>query len=155
VEFSDFQCPYCKAATATIAQVAPRYRDRVRWVFRDFPIANLHPDAPLAHEAARCAAEQDKFWAYHDVLFEEAPSLAPARLGQYATRVGLDPAAFAACLDSHRHRAAVERDIDAGRHLGVSGTPTFFVNGRPLVGNPSPGAFEALIEQELARATGK
>lgn len=151
VEFSDFQCPYCKAAVGTLKQVAAQYPDRVRWVFRDFPIAALHPDAPLAHEAARCVAEQGKFWAYHDALYERASDLSPASLKKHAEEVGADPVAFAQCLDSHRQRAAVAADIEAGAALGVTGTPTFFVNGRPLVGNQSFPDFQKLIERELAR----
>src|SRR5262249_23434782 len=80
VEFSDFRCPYCKGVVPTLKQLASQYPERVRWVFRDFPIPSLHPDAPLAHEAARCAGEQGKFWAYHDLLFERATDVSAAAL---------------------------------------------------------------------------
>jgi protein-disulfide isomerase len=150
VEFSDFQCPYCRAVIPTLKQVAARYPDRVRWVFRDFPLEAIHPEAPLAHEAARCAGEQDKFWPYHDLLFEQT-DLAPAALKRYASQLGLDEAAFGQCLDSRRHRAAVNADVQAGQRLGVNGTPTFFVNGRPLVGNLPVAEFQRAIDRELAR----
>jgi protein-disulfide isomerase len=150
VEFSDFQCPYCRSVVPTLKQVAARYPDRVRWVFRDFPLESIHPEAPLAHEAARCAGDQDKFWPYHDLLFEQT-NLAPAALKQYAAQVGLDAGAFEQCLDSRRHRAAVAADVQAGQRLGVTGTPTFFVNGRPLVGNLPLAEFQRVIEREIAR----
>jgi len=152
VEFSDFQCPYCRGVVATLKEVTARYPDRVRWVFRDFPIENLHPEAPLAHEAARCAGDQGKFWPYHDLLFQQA-NLAPTALKQYAAQIGLEPDAFAQCLDSRRHRAGVAADVAAGSQLGVTGTPTFFINGRPLVGNLPAADFQRIIERELARTT--
>jgi protein-disulfide isomerase len=155
VEFSDFQCPFCKSVTATLKQLATQYGDRLRWVFRDFPIPALHPDAPLAHEAARCAAEQGKFWPYHDVLFEKASSLAAAALRGYAADVGVDAAVFGRCLDSHKYRAAVSADMEAGQKLGVTGTPTFFINGQMLVGNQPLAEFQKIIEHELARTASK
>jgi protein-disulfide isomerase len=152
VEFSDFQCPYCRAVVPTLKEVAARYPDRVRWVFRDFPIEGLHPEAPLAHEAARCAGDQGKFWPYHDLLFEQT-NLAPDALKQYAAQVGLEANAFAQCLDSRRHRAGVAADIEAGSRVGVTGTPAFFVNGRPLIGNLPLADFQRAIERELAQTT--
>ena len=152
VEFSDFQCPFCKAAAATVKQVLDRYAGKVKWVFRDFPIEKLHPDAPRAHEAARCAGAQGKFWEYHDMLFERSPRQARADLEEYAANLKLDGPAFAECLDSRRHQAAVSADMAEGARLGVDGTPTFFVNGRRLVGAQSVAVFERLVDAELARA---
>jgi protein-disulfide isomerase len=151
VEFSDFQCPYCKTVVATLNQLLAQYPDRVRWVFRDFPIPGLHPQAQRAHEAARCAGDQGKFWPYHDLLFERAPNVAPAALREYAATVGLDAAAFDRCLESGKHRAGVSADMELGAQLGVTGTPTFFVNGAPLVGNQSLAEFQKAVERELAR----
>jgi protein-disulfide isomerase len=151
VEFSDFQCPFCKTVVATLKQVVAQYPDRVRWVFRDFPIVGLHPKAPLAHEAARCAGEQDKFWEYHDLLFERGPDVATAALREYAAQAGVDAVPFSQCLDSRKHRAAVNADIEAGTRLGVTGTPTFFINGAALVGNQPLAEFQRIIERELAR----
>ena len=150
VEFSDFQCPFCRQVVPTLKQLAARYPGRVRLVFRDFPIASLHPDAPLAHEAARCAGELGQFWPYHDLLFERTDVTAAA-LKQYAAELKLDAPKFAACLDGGRQRAAVNADIEEGARLGVSGTPTFFINGTPLVGNVPIADFQRAIERELAR----
>jgi protein-disulfide isomerase len=152
VEFTDFHCPFCKTVVETLKQVMGQYPDRVRWVFRDFPIAALHPDAQIVHEAARCAGEQGKFWPYHDLAFERAPAASPAALREIAAAVGADSAAFGQCLDSRKHRAAVAADIEAGTKLGITGTPTFFINGQLLVGNQPLPEFQRLIERELRTA---
>jgi protein-disulfide isomerase len=155
VEFSDFRCPFCKGVVPTLKQIAGQYSDRVRWVFRDFPIPSLHPDAPLAHEAARCAGEQGKFWPYHDLLFERATDVSATALKQYAAEVGADRAAFDQCLDTHKYQGAVNADVEAGSKVGVTGTPTFFINGQPLVGNQPLSEFQRVIESELARTAAK
>jgi protein-disulfide isomerase len=150
VEFSDFGCPYCKTVVPTLKQLTAQYPDKIRWVFRDFPIANLHPAAPKAHQAARCAGAQGKFWEYHDVLFERSPRQSPEELRQYAKDLLLDAAQFEQCLESNAQEAAVDADIQDGRRLGVSGTPMFFINGRALVGAQPLAAFQKVIESELA-----
>jgi protein-disulfide isomerase len=155
VEFSDFQCPFCKAATATMHQIMAQYAGKVRWVFRDFPIANLHPLANKAHEAARCAAEQGKFWEYHDVLFQKSPQLAPAELKKYARELKLDGESFDRCLEAGKHQAAIAADIEDGQRLGVSGTPAFFINGRMLVGAQPAAAFQQVIDSELSKKSAK
>jgi protein-disulfide isomerase len=155
VEFTDFQCPFCKGVVPTLKELITKYSDQVRWVFRDYPIVGLHPDAPLVHEAARCAGEQNKFWLYHDLAFERAPAATPENLRAYAAEVGADAAAFSQCLDSHKYRAAIAADIETGSKLGVTGTPTFFINGVLLVGNQPAAEFQRIVERELARtATG-
>jgi protein-disulfide isomerase len=151
VEFSDFQCPFCKNATATVKQVMDKYPGKVKWIFRDFPLASVHPAAPKAHEAARCAADQGKFWEYHDVLFEKSPRQSPDDLKQYAKDLKLDAASFTQCLDSGKHEPAVTKDIEEGSRLGVTGTPTFFINGRQLVGAQPLTAFQKIIDGELAK----
>jgi len=151
VEFSDFQCPFCKRVLVTVKQLIELYPGQVKWVFRDFPIERLHPTAPKVHEAARCAGAQGKFWEYHDVLFERAPRYAPEALEQYARELALDGPAFVRCLDGGAHRDAVARDIEEGKRLGVTATPTFFINGRKLVGAKPLAEFRQLIESELAR----
>jgi protein-disulfide isomerase len=153
VEFSDFQCPFCKSASTTVKQLVERYPGKVKWVFRDFPIPNLHPAAPKAHEAARCAAEQGKFWEYHDVLFEKSPRQAPEELKQYAKDLNLDTTAFAACLDSGKHEAQVNEDMNEGAQLGITGTPTYFINGRQLVGAQPATTFQRIIDSELTMKT--
>ena len=151
VEFSDFQCPFCKTVISTLKQLMTEYKGKVKLVFRDFPIADIHPLAPKAHEAARCAAEQQKFWEYHDLLFERAPSLSPPELKQYAAELKLDGESFAKCLDSGKYKQAVAGDVEEGSRLGASGTPTFFINGRILVGAQPLSAFQKLIDSELAK----
>ncbi len=151
VEFSDFQCPFCKNVTATLKQLLDKYPGKVRWVFRDYPIVGLHPGAPKVHEAARCAGEQGKFWEYHDLVFERSPRHSAQELKQYAQELKLDPAAFAQCVDTAKYQAAVDQDVQEGSRLGVSGTPTFYINGRQLVGAQPITAFQKLIDGELAR----
>jgi protein-disulfide isomerase len=154
VEFSDFQCPFCQNATVTLKQLLDKYPGKVKWVFRDFPIPSLHPAAPKAHEAARCAAEQGKFWEYHDLLFEKSPHQTPEDLKQYAKALGLDAASFGQCLDSGKHQAEVSRDVQDGANLGVAETPTFFINGRRLLGSQPLTTFRKIVDGELAKKTG-
>jgi protein-disulfide isomerase len=151
VEFSDYHCPFCKRAQTTITQILERYPGKVRHVYRDFPVDALHPQARQAAEGARCAHDQGKFWDYHDVLFASTPHAAPGDLRKYAELVGLDVPAFEQCVSAGTHRAAVQRDIDEGRRLGVSGTPAFFINGRSLTGAQPLETFARVIEEELAR----
>ena len=152
VEFSDFHCPFCRRVLPTLDQIESRYGDKVRLVFRDFPIDNLHPGARKGHEAARCANEQGRFWPYHDKLFANAPKASPEDLNAYAKEVGLDVAAFEQCFKSGKYRAAVQQDIEDGKKAGVSGTPAFFVNGRLISGAQPLNAFTRIIDDELARA---
>jgi protein-disulfide isomerase len=157
VEFSDFECPFCKQAHPTIKQLLERYPGKVRLAYRDFPLDSIHPQARRAAEAARCAHDQGKFWEYHDVLFSQSPQLAPEDLRRYAGQVGLDVTKFDSCLAAGVHKAAVQRDLDEGNRLGITGTPAFFINGRTLTGAQPLEAFTRLIDQELAgvAASGK
>jgi protein-disulfide isomerase len=150
VEFSDFECPFCKQTNPTLKQLLERYPGKVRLAYRDFPLDSIHPQARRAAEAARCAHDQGKFWEYHDVLFTQSPQLAPEDLRRYAEQVGLDVAKFEGCLAAGVHKAAVQRDLDEGNRLGITGTPAFFINGRSLTGAQPLEAFARLIEQELA-----
>ena len=152
VEFSDFHCPFCKRVLPSLTELRSRYGDKVKLVFRDFPLDRLHPQARGAAEAARCAHDQNKFWEYHDVLFAKAPQASPDQLKAYAQQVGLDVGTFERCLASGKHAAAVQRDVDDGNRLGVSGTPAFFVNGRALSGAQPVEQFVRMIEEELRRA---
>ena len=150
VEFSDFQCPYCVRARPTVNRVREAYGDRVRWVFRHFPL-DFHAQAEKAGEAAACAGEQGKFWEMHDHLWANTAKLQVADLKAHAATLGLDAARFGQCLDSGRHAGLVEADLEAGQGYGVSGTPAFFVNGRPLVGAQPFDAFAQVIDDELQR----
>lgn len=152
VEFSDFHCPFCRRVVSTLGQVESKYGEKVRLVFRDFPIESLHPGASKAHEAARCANEQGKFWAYHDKLFASPPNSRPEFLKGVANEVGLDATAFEACLGSGKYQAEIKKDIEEGSRVGVNGTPAFFINGRLLTGAQPLEAFTRLIDDELARA---
>jgi len=151
VEFTDFHCPFCKSVQPTLAQLRSRYGEKVRLVHRDFPIDQLHPNARKAHEAARCANEQGKFWTYHDALYANAPKAGPAELKAYARDGSLDVSAFEHCLTSGRYQAAVQKDVDEGARLGVTGTPVFFINGRMLTGAQSLETFARVIDEELAQ----
>jgi protein-disulfide isomerase len=121
---------------------------RIRLVFKDFPL-DFHPGARPAAEAARCAGLAGRFWEYHDLLFVAQPAFARADLLRYADRIGIERAAFAECLDSGRFREDLERDMSEGRSLGVTGTPTFFINGRRLVGSQPVEVFREAVRAAL------
>jgi protein-disulfide isomerase len=149
VEFSDFQCPFCKQSQATLTQLLKQYPGKLKLVYRDFPLDQIHPQARAAAEAARCANDQGKFWEYHDILFAQSPQASPEALRRYAEQSGLDAASFDRCLTSGLHRSAVQRDVDDGTRLGITGTPAFFINGRPVLGAQQIEAFTRVIEEEL------
>lgn len=153
VEFSEFQCPFCRRVLPTVREVEARYKGRVRLVFRHFPLAR-HKDAPRAAEAAECARDQGRFWEMHDRLFDNADRLGAADLKQHARAIGLDGPAFDGCLDSGRHRDRWRRDLADAESYGASGTPMFFVNGRLLSGAQPFAAFAQLIEEELKGTAG-
>lgn len=120
----------------------------MRLIYKDFPLPS-HELAMAAAEAARCAGEQGRYWAYHDVLFEQQPRFSRDDLVAYAINLNLDRARFERCLDRHTYRAAVEADFAEARELGVRSTPTFFINGKPLVGAQPIDAFRAAIDEAL------
>ena len=149
VEFSDFQCPYCQRANPTVEQVLSTYGDRVHFVYRHFPLPS-HPNARPAAEASQCAAEQGKFWPYHDKLFASPSRLADTDLKQHAVELGLDATKFNSCVDTHKYKAQVDADARAGEEAGVNGTPAFFINGRVLSGAQPFEAFKRIIDDELS-----
>lgn len=150
VEFSDFQCPFCKRfKDNTLDRILSTYRGKVRYVYRDFPL-NIHPYAQKAAEAAECADEQGRFWEFHDLLFERQPALAVASLKRYAAQLGLDTVAFNHCLDSGRYASEVHEDYADGIQYGVTGTPGFFINGQKLIGAKPFSIFQQIIDAELA-----
>jgi protein-disulfide isomerase len=151
VEFSDYQCPFCKRAEPTLQQIALRYPDQVRIVYRHFPLDSIHPLARPAAEAAACAEEQGKFWEFHSLVWEATPDLGPEKLSEMAASLELDADAFGACVEERRFQARVQLDLDEGQAAGVNGTPAFFVNGIPLSGARSLDDFVQVIESELAR----
>jgi len=149
VEFSDFECPICREMQAVLAEVLETYPNDVKLVFRHFPVES-HPQAQLAAEVAECAAQQGRFWEYHDQLFANASELSAAKLRALWEALHLDIQAFSSCLDAGKARARVAEDLADGRRARVAGTPTFFINGR-MVGGPVPLAtFKQIIDLQLA-----
>jgi protein-disulfide isomerase len=151
VEFSDFHCPFCRQVLPTLIQLDSKYGKKIKLVFRDFPIDNLHPGASQAHEAARCANEQGKFWAYHDKLFASPPKSSPEIFKGFAKEIGLNMPGFENCFDSGKYQAAIKKDIEEGNRVGVTGTPAFFINGRIVSGAQPLEAFARIIDDELSR----
>jgi protein-disulfide isomerase len=154
VEYSDFQCPYCLRVRPSINRIREVYGDRVRWVYKDFPL-DFHSNAKKASEAARCASEQGKFWEMYDRLFSNQDKLDVPALKQHAVALGLNAARFDECLDSGRQAQGIQKDVAEAQKLGVSGTPSYFVNGRLLVGAQPFQNFAAVIDDEIERASSR
>jgi protein-disulfide isomerase len=152
VEFTDFQCPYCKATETTLKQLRDKYGDKIRLVHMDFPLP-FHAHALDAANAARCANDQGKFWQFHDSLFANQSKMAPADLKAEAKTLGMNTTQFDACLDKAKYDSQIKADQAAGEKLGVDGTPAFFVDGRPLTGAQPAPKFEELIDDELANGS--
>jgi protein-disulfide isomerase len=163
VEFSDYQCPFCQRFfSMTLPALKREYVDagKVRYVFRDSPLDQLHPQARKAAEAAHCAGEQGRFWEMHDVLFQNPKALALPQLAEHARSIGIDGTKFDECLGSGRHAALVERGLADGAAAGVRGTPGFVIGktkpGDVVEGTPIRGAqpletFRRIIDQMLAQ----
>lgn len=151
VEFSDFQCPYCARVGPTLEQVEREYGDKLRIVFKHLPLS-MHPKAPAAHAAAEAAHRQGKFWQMHDLIFSDQASMTPEKYAEYAKQLGLDADRFRRDVASADVRSRIDADSQEAARLGVTGTPSFFVNGRFLSGAQPFPAFKRLIDQELAGA---
>jgi protein-disulfide isomerase len=152
VEFSDFQCPYCRGFAPIMKQLEQKYGDKIHIVYRQYPIASLHPFAFKAAEASLCANEQGKFWELHDLMFAEQQKLAVADLKEKARRLGMDQRKFDGCLDSGRHVERIQNDLKEGARVGVTGTPAVYINGVVLDGGAVPlEAVSAAIDREFAR----
>lgn len=149
VEFTDYQCPFCHRAQQTVEQLLSLYAGKVRLVSRDFPL-DIHPRAKAASRAARCAGEQSRFWEYHRDLLKTPTDYSDEDLKRRAAGLGIGAAAFSACLQSDRHDGAIQKSLDEGTRLGVTGTPTFFINGVALFGAKPIQEFQQVIDQELA-----
>lgn len=160
VEFSDFQCPFCRSFYSnTHPQIVKNYIDtgKVKFVYRDYPLA-FHSAARLSAMAAECANEQGKFWQYHDTVFEEQAkqgsgtiSYGISELKQWAQDISLDTEQFNRCLDSEKYGDEVDKDFEAGQRAGVSGTPLFVINGTLIVGAQPYSTFEQAIEAALSQ----
>ncbi|TSC90601.1 MAG: DSBA oxidoreductase [Parcubacteria group bacterium Gr01-1014_2] len=163
IEFSDYQCPFCRSFWRdTLGQIKEKYIDAgksVRFVYRDFPLSSIHPTAQKYAEAAECAQDQKKYWEMHDKIFEEQDKLGQGTISAYdledikkwATELGLDSFNFNQCLDSGKYAAEVKKDFDDGSKAGINGTPSFFVNGKILVGAQPIQAFIQVIDSELEK----
>jgi protein-disulfide isomerase len=148
-EFGDFNCPSCKAwhEAGILEQVLTTYEGQVRVIWRDFPV--ITPQSPKAAEAAQCAFDQERFWEYHDLLFDRAPRLNVSNLKEYALELGLNAELFNRCLDSGQHQDTVDLDKRAAFQIGLRGTPSFLVNDQPLIGG-NPDQMVRMIEAILA-----
>ncbi len=150
VMFSDYECPYCKRAEVVVAEVTKTYGDKVKLVFRDYPLP-FHASARPAAEAAACANAQGKFWEYHDKLFA-ASDLSNDKLKAMAGELKLDQKKFDDCLAKAEFKAVIDKDIEDAAAVGVNGTPAFFINGRMLSGAQPFEKFKEIIDEELARS---
>lgn len=148
IEFSDFQCPYCRKTRPTIKKILETYPGKIKYVFRDFPLG-FHHQSPKAHQAANCSKDQNKYWEYNSLLWERFGKIQISDLKGYAKELGLDQKKFDECLDSDKYASEVEKDINDGAQAGVSGTPAYFINGILLSGAQPFEEFQKLIEEEL------
>jgi protein-disulfide isomerase len=153
VEYGDFECPHCGRAEDVLRELRSRFGDDVRLVWRHLPLGDLHPHAQLAAEAAEAAGAQGAFWAMHDYLLTNQRALTYADLLRYAERIGLDTARFREELELHTQTARVERDVKSAHASGVTGTPTFFINGRRHEGALDVGSLDAAVRQARGRMT--
>lgn len=150
VEFADYECPSCgQFFRTTQGALTSLYGDRIEWVFVDFPLTQVHTRALPAAVAGACADRQAKFWAYHDLLFQNQERLADRDLRRYAKEAGLDEAAWQRCFDNQETLAGVQQDIKLGEELGVSGTPTFYVGGETIHGAAPVTSFMEVIDPIL------
>ena len=153
VEFSDFECPFCSAVQATLKQIMQTYGKEVRLVFKHMPLEGHQNSLPAAR-AAYCAAEQDRFWQFHDALFASR-ELSPALFDEIAADLGLGVPKFQACLSSENSRTAIIKDIETARLLRIESTPSFIVNGQLVKGALSFADFQKIIERELGQRAQK
>src|SRR6266478_4479637 len=135
LEYGDYQCPYCGQAYPIVKELQRRLGDRLSFVFRNFPLTQIHQHAQQAAEAAEAAGAQDKFWEMHDALFEHQRALDDKHLKEYAAKLGLDEARFSREMAEHSYAARLREDLLSGARSGVNGTPTFFINGERYDGS--------------------
>ena len=153
VEYGDFECPYSREAAKTVQALQREFGNDLRFVFRHFPLAEKHPHAIQASEAAEAAAAQGDFWSMYAMLFAHQWELEYSDLMDYAGRLGLEKTAFGEALKAHKYFDRVRTDVATGRRHGVTGTPTFFVNGERQVGDDDPRALTIAIRKVLSSQT--
>ena len=151
VEFSDFQCPFCSRAEGVVDEVMKKYGNKVHLVYRDYPLS-FHPFAEKAAIASECAKDQGKYWEMHNAMFGNQSKLAVPDLVETAGGLGMDKDKFKTCLDSDKFKAEVQHDFQDGQKYGVTGTPTFFINGIMIVGARGVESFSEIIDRELDRS---
>ncbi|MFZ6027250.1 MAG: DsbA family protein [Chloroflexota bacterium] len=150
IEFSDFQCPYCQKWYVEVLQpLLEMYPGQIRFVYRDFPLFNIHPEALPAAIAANCAGEQGKYYEFHNSLFDGKYGLNADAYTKYASDLNLDGEQFAACVETQKYSDEVMADYEWATTLGIQSTPTFFINGIPLVGAQPLETFKMVIDWEL------
>ncbi len=147
VEYGDYECPYCGEAYPIVKQVQQHFGDRLRFVFRNFPLSEMHPHAAHAAEAAEAASAQGRFWEMHDYLYEHQRALDDAHLRTYGAHLGLDEGRFDQELAGHAHAGRVREDFMSGVRSGVNGTPTFFINSRRHDGSYDLDTLRAALER--------
>jgi protein-disulfide isomerase len=152
IEFSDFECPFCQKSQGVNNALREKYKDQIRWVFRDFPLP-FHPNAMAAHVAANCANKQGKYWDYFNSLFQNTGKLTPPAIAQLAKASGLDISSFETCIADKDGKISeeIQTDLKDGSELGVNGTPAFFINGIFVEGAQPIAVFVNTIEQELKK----
>lgn len=151
VEFSDFQCPYCRRVQPVLVELQEQYKDQLRWGFKDLPLNDIHPEAARAAEAARCAGEQGKFWPFREKLFEQE-LFTDSMYNTVAEELKLNATKLLACLESGKYAEPVAKDAQEARNLGIEGTPAFLINGILLTGARSAETFRLAIDRELERS---
>jgi protein-disulfide isomerase len=149
VAFEDYECPFSEASFSTIRELTYLYPKDVRFVYRDYPLQDIHPRALLAAQAGECADEQGNFWPMHDKIYQNPFSLTTTAFEQYAKEIGLDVSLFSACLNSGVMLDEIEKDTADAVYASVRGTPTFFVNGKRVEGDVSLDIWKQLIASEL------
>ncbi|WCL50295.1 DsbA family protein [Leptospira sp. GIMC2001] len=149
IEFSDFECPFCKRSQDVNKRLREKYKDKIRWVFRDFPL-DFHENAMYAHAAANCAIPQDKYWEFFDILFENSGNLGKGNVDYLATKAGLDKGKYQECMSKEESLVAeIRSDMSEGQKFGVTGTPAFFINGIFVSGALPFENFDEIIKKEL------
>lgn len=151
VEFADFQCPFSRQSFPVAREILASYPGKIRFIYRDFPLSDIHPYAQKAAEAAQCANDQGKFWPMYDKLFQNQKSIDFNNFKLFALNIGLDQQEFDRCLDSGKYKEEVIGDLIDGASAGVEGTPTWFINGVKIAGAIPLDMFKKIIESELAR----
>jgi protein-disulfide isomerase len=152
VEFGDFECPFCGEEEPVVEALLKEYPNDLRLVWKNFPLTNIHPYAQGAAVAAVCAGAQGDFWPMHDTLFEDQTALTSADLASYALEVGVDMGTWQTCIASSAPLQTIDADVALGTSVGISGTPTFFVNGVAIVGAVPQSELESAIDAARAAA---